>query len=72
MHEERLENIETKIAYQEDLIEELNKVVYQQQQKLAQLEAICTSLARHIGSMNETGNDAGNDSKPADERPPHY
>lgn len=68
MLEERLINIETKIAFQEDLIEELNKVVYQQQKKLGQLESICKSLARHIGSMAE----AGNDSKPASERPPHY
>ena len=34
MIEERLVNIETKITFQEDLIEELNKTVYQQQKKL--------------------------------------
>ncbi|MDD4930009.1 MAG: SlyX family protein [Gallionella sp.] len=68
MIEDRLVNIETKISFQEDLVEELNKVVYQQQQKLSQLEAICTSLARHIQSLAE----AGNESKPANEMPPHY
>ena len=68
MIEERLVNIDTKITFQEDLIEELNKVVYQQQQKLSQLEAICTSLARHIQSLAETENT----SKPVNERPPHY
>jgi len=68
MLEERLVNIETKITYQEDLIEELNKTVYQQQQKLEQLEAVCKSLARHIQSLAE----AGNESKPGNERPPHY
>ncbi|MFA6972766.1 MAG: SlyX family protein [Gallionella sp.] len=68
MIEERLVNIETKISFQEDLVEELNKVVYQQQQKLNQLEAIYTSLARRIQSMD----DAGNESKPVNERPPHY
>ncbi len=68
MIEERLENIETKISFQEDLIEELNKVVYQQQQKLGQLEAICTSLARHIQSLAESGNEI----KSANEMPPHY
>ena len=68
MIEERLVNIETKISFQEDLIEELNKVVYQQQKKLNQLEAICTSLTRHIQSLAE----AGNESKPANEMPPHY
>jgi SlyX protein len=68
MIEERLVNIETKISFQEDLIEELNKVIYQQQQRLDQLEAICTSLTRRIQSMDE----AGNESKSVNERPPHY
>lgn len=68
MIDARLENIETKISYQEDLIEELNKVVYQQQQKLNQLEAVCKSLSRHIQSLAE----AGNESKTTSEMPPHY
>lgn len=68
MIENRLENIETKIAYQEDAIEELNKVVYLQQRKLGRLEAICESLVRHIESMEKT--EGG--SAAANERPPHY
>lgn len=68
MNEERLESIEAKITFQEDLIEELNKTVYQQQQKLDRLEAVCTSLARHIQSLAEQGNE----SRTANERPPHY
>lgn len=68
MNEERLVNIEAKITFQEDLIEELNKTVYQQQQRLDRLEAICEALARHIQSLAEEGNE----SKPANERPPHY
>ena len=68
MIEERLVNIETKITFQEDLIEELNKMVYQQQKKLDRLEAICESLVRHIESLAE----ARNEGMPANERPPHY
>jgi SlyX protein len=68
MIEKRLENIETKISYQEDQIEELNRTVYQQQQKLDRLEAICASLARHIQSMTEPGNEGMS----ANEKPPHY
>ena len=68
MIEERLENIETKISFQEDLIEELNKTVYQQQQKLDQLEEICRALARHVQALAE----AGNEGKSGNERPPHY
>ena len=69
MIEERLENIETKISFQEDQIEELNKAVYQQQQKLELLEAICEALARELRALGETGNDG---KSPTNERPPHY
>ncbi|BCK88364.1 protein SlyX [Sideroxyarcus emersonii] len=68
MIEERLINIETKIAFQEDQVEELNKTVYQQQQKLERLEAICEALARQVRSLSE----ARNEGMPANERPPHY
>jgi SlyX protein len=68
MIEDRLINIESKITFQEDLIEELNKTVYQQQQKLDRLEAICQSLAQHVQSLSA----ARNDGMPANERPPHY
>jgi len=68
MLEERLLNIETKITFQEDLIEELNKTVYQQQRKLERLEAHCASLANRIQSLSEEGRE----SAPANERPPHY
>jgi SlyX protein len=68
MIEERLENIETKISLQEDLVEELNKTIYQQQQKLERLEAICEALVRHMESLEE----AGNVSRTANEKPPHY
>lgn len=68
MIEERLVNIETKITFQEDLIEELNKTVYQQQQKLNRLEAICKSLVKHVESLSE----GRNEGMPVNERPPHY
>lgn len=68
MNEERLVNIETKITYQEDLIDELNKAVYQQQQKLDRLEATCKSLVEYIESLAESGSGR----MPANERPPHY
>lgn len=68
MIEERLVNIESKIVFQEDQIEELNKTVYMQQQKIERLEAICEALARQVRSLAE----AGNEGKGANERPPHY
>ena len=68
MLEERLVNIETKITFQEDLIEELNKTAYQQQSKLDRLERVCEALVRHIESLEE----AGSEGKQMNERPPHY
>ncbi len=68
MNEERLENIESKISFQEDQIEELNKSVYMQQQKIERLEAICEALARQLRSLAE----AGSEGKGGNERPPHY
>ncbi len=70
MIEDRLVEIETKIAFQEDIVEELNKVVYQQQQKLERLEAICESLANHIGNLRESISE--NQAATANERPPHF
>ncbi len=69
MTEERLIDIETKLAFQEDLIEELNKTVYQQQQKIERLKAICEALARQVRSLGDAG---GEGKAPANERPPHY
>lgn len=68
MTEERFVDIETKLAYQEDMIEELNKVIYQQQLQLNQLEAICTTLARNIQTLAA----AGSEGRTVHERPPHY
>lgn len=66
--EDRLVEIEIKIARQEDLLDTLNTLVYRQQQKIDRLETLCAALARLIKSAP----DAGGESNPANERPPHY
>ncbi len=68
MNEQRLIDIESKLAFQEDHLEELNKTVFEQQQKIERLEAICEALARQMRSLAEAGNEKG----AANERPPHY
>lgn len=68
MSEQRLADIETKIVFLEDQVEELNKTIYQQQQKMDRLEAICEALARQMRSLAETGNGK----EATNERPPHY
>jgi SlyX protein len=68
MNEQRLVDIESKLAFQEDHLEELNKTVYEQQQKIERLEDICRALAGQVRSLAEAGNEKG----AANERPPHY
>ena len=65
-HEDRFINIEIKIAHQEDLVESLNQVVYQQSRRIDQLEAIVNHLAEHIRNNAQSGPNAGH------EKPPHY
>jgi SlyX protein len=72
MHEqeqqqERLVNIEIKLTRQEDLVDTLNKTVYQQQKKIDELEALCSALARRVMDLT-----AANEQNPLNERPPHY
>ncbi len=66
--EDRLVDIEIKLARQEDLVDTLNQVVYRQQRKIDELEALCMALARHVKTLREAAGDAG----PANEKPPHY
>lgn len=67
-HDDRLVDIEIKIARQEDLVDAMNRTLYQQQRKIDELEALCAALARHIKEMREAASEAG----PANEKPPHY
>jgi SlyX protein len=67
MHtEERFVDIEIKLAHQEDMVEELNRVVYQQGRKIDQLEAIVGKLAELVRT------NAQNSSGPVNDKPPHY
>ena len=58
----QLIEIETKIAYQEKLMEELNSVVYQQQLKIDELEKIISEVRKKIADDINTAHIA----------PPHY
>ncbi len=67
MSEERLVDIEIKLAHQEQLVSELNDVVTQQQAKIMQLEELSNSLIQRVRSLGESGAEPEQD-----ERPPHY
>jgi SlyX protein len=68
MSEGRFVDIETRLAYQDQLLGELNDVVTGQQAKIRQLEELSQALVARIRSLGE----ALPDSDPGDERPPHY
>ncbi len=64
--EERFVDIELKLVHQEDLVESLNQMVYQQSRRIDQLEKMVNQLADHIRSNAQSGPGMIND------RPPHY
>ena len=66
--EERLIQLESKLAHQEYLLEVLNQTVYKQQTKLDDLDALCVALAKRLADVNARTPD----SLPANEKPPHY
>ncbi len=68
MNERRLEELETKIAYQEDTIQQLNEVLGRQQKQIDQLEISCQFLINRLRESDEISA-PGNE---VDERPPHY
>jgi SlyX protein len=68
MNEQRLIDIEVKLAHQEHALDEVNQVLTDQQAQLSRLERVCQSLIERLRSLS--------DGSAADERdnekPPHY
>lgn len=64
--EDRLVDIEIKIAHQEDLVETLNQTIYRQGRRIDQLEAMVASLVDHVRTLQSTRQ------APINEKPPHY
>ena len=68
MDEARLIDIEIKITRQEDLLDELNKTVFRQQQRIDDLAEVIAALARRLAEAGIQGNEM----LPISEKPPHY
>ncbi|MGI9249372.1 MAG: SlyX family protein [Woeseiaceae bacterium] len=68
MSEERFIDLESRLAHQDKLLNELNDVVTEQQAKIMQLDELCKSLITRVRSMG----DAMPASDPGNEKPPHY
>ncbi len=69
MDEDRLIDIETKLAYQEQTIKELSDVIYNQQREIDQLKTVYKNLAIEGQELKKS---ILGTTPPADEKPPHY
>ena len=64
--ENRFIDIEIKLADQENLVDALNRTIYEQGRRIDQLEAMMAKLAEHIRTLRDAGQGSVN------EKPPHY
>jgi SlyX protein len=64
----RIDELEVRLAHQDQAVNELSNEVYRQQQQIAQLEASVRRLTARLDSAAEAQPSA----RPADEIPPHY
>jgi len=68
--ESRLEELESRLAFQDDLIESLNKIIARQDRDLIRLEQRMKSLGDKVNDLDDSGAVPG--SPPEHEVPPHY
>ena len=68
MSDDRLMDIETKLAFQEHTVEELNKVVIEQQKEIDRLKNAVEYLLDKMELLVDTNMERA----PADDKPPHY
>ena len=67
-NEEAIIELQTKLAFQEDLLENLNQVITDQQGQIAKLERTVESIIVQMHGMQSSGQDNGQQQ----EIPPHY
>lgn len=64
---ERLDSLETQLAFQEDTISELNHLLTLQGNELQRIQKHLMIVAERLQQIPESGSQ-----NPIDERPPHY
>ncbi len=67
-NEEAIIELQTKLSFQEDLLESLNQVVIDQQGQIAKLQRTVEAMIGQMDSMQSATQDNG----PRQEIPPHY
>lgn len=66
---QRIEALEIKASYADDLLDELNLTIYRQQQQIDRLTQLLLALQ---SQLPEQGGGAATQRNPRDELPPHY
>jgi SlyX protein len=69
MSEERIKELESRLAFQEDLVEKLNDAVSHQQLVITDLGNTVNII---LDRTRQLLNDGGSPDPVADEKPPHY
>ena len=67
-NEEAILELQMKLSFQEDLLENLNQVITDQQGQIAKLERTVASMIGQMDSMQSSMQDSGQQQ----EIPPHY
>lgn len=67
-NEEAIIELQTKLSFQEDLLESLNQVVIDQQRQIAKLQRTVESMIGQMDSMQSATQENGQQQ----EIPPHY
>jgi len=68
--EERIIELETRLAFQDDLLQTLNQLVTDQARQIERLELSLQSLSERLATLSEGG--GASRGSLLDERPPHY
>lgn len=66
--EQRLIELETRLAFQDETVRQLNDALTDQHMRMAELERICRHLIERVARLGESAHKASE----TDEIPPHY
>lgn len=70
--DERLIDLESRIAYQDETLRVLSDAVASQQKQIDQLQGFCRQLLERLKARAQDGGGSGESFSAADEVPPHY
>ncbi len=69
MSEDRMIELESRLAWQDDLLDQLNQTVARQEQRISELEKYLELLSERYRGLSETVESL---TPPEDSAPPHY